>query len=118
MWIIDNQQMQKISESMRVEFEKRAHAELTKMFVQRKVLFDTNKLKEIIILQMENIIKYQITDENAAIEFIWLTINYEQLFIPEIQEECRMKITRYKEDHLKIGAITEYINSEGYVSKY
>jgi hypothetical protein len=80
MWTITDEQLTKISQSMREEFEKRAFYVLSKENCTTNIL--ERDIRQNISKQMERIMRYNITNEEYAIEFIRLSFIH-----PILQEQ-------------------------------
>lgn len=114
MWTITDEQLDRISRSMRMEFEYRAFYVLSKE--ERIKVMSEYFVKDNIHKQMDRIIEYGIKDENLAMQFIRSSFEYpilqdevldgalvQALSNPEINEEEKMGIlSNYLSDHQKI----------------
>lgn len=118
MWVIDDSQIQMISDAMRAEFEQRAFNYISKKLTELNVFFYEKWLDGLINSQMAKLIKWDIVDENIALEFMWLSVNYDFLLTDDFDKQCSDIIMIQKDDESKIEMIIEYIKTEGYVSKY
>lgn len=110
--------MQMISDFMRREFERRAFYNMSKKMRELDIFFHEKWLKELINIQMNKLIKWNIMDEDAAMEFMWLSMSYDFILTDDFDKQYSDLIVIQKDDKSKIEMIVEYIKKEGYVSKY
>jgi len=109
MWTITDKQLRNISSTMRSEFEKRAYFVLSKEDCTKELSDDF--VKQNIHTQMERIIKYNIKDEELAIQFIRLSFEYSILQNEEWDESIGQELLSNENDeNKKLEILADYLS--------
>ena len=108
MWTITDEQLKNISDSMRLEFEKRAFYVLSREDCINGMSEDF--VKQNIQKQTDRIVKYGIKDESLAMQFIRLSFEYSELQKEALKDSIH-NILLFNEDSIvKIKKLTNYLN--------
>jgi hypothetical protein len=116
MWTITDKQLMQISQSMRAEFEKRVFYVLskddcTKELTEEDVIQNIHQ-------QTEYLIKYQITTEESALEFLKLSFLHpvmREAFFSEILHNVFLET---EDEQEKIDNLVIHLNQNDYVSEF
>ena len=109
MWTITDEQLRNISNTMRSEFEKRAYFVLSKEDCTKELSDDF--VKQNIHTQMERVIKYNIKNEELAIQFIRLSFEYPVLQNETWDEFIEQKLLGNENDeNKKLEVLTDYLS--------
>ena len=94
---------------MRSEFEKRAYFALSKEDCTKEMSEDF--VKQNIHKQMDRIIKYDIKNEDLAIQFIRFSFEYPILQEEKWDESIEQELLSYeKDENEKIEVLTDYLS--------
>lgn len=110
MWIITDKQLEKISQAMRLEFEKRAYYACKYLVAEQREYCSEEEIKQIIHLQTGKIMRYNIADEELSIEFIELSLKCPVLCTEIFDKKVDKLLLESTNDSEKIDIIINYFN--------
>lgn len=113
MWIISDKQLERISNSMREEFEKRIYCVLSKEKIINAL--SENEIKSNISNQLDKAIQYNFTSEEQIFQFIRLSFEYPKLQTENLGRSIHIILSSNDDQNNKIVKLVNHLKTQNNV---